>query len=145
MILKILPVLIIGLSAATYHLGSKNLGKIGGDKPWIVLAAVYLVATILSVVFGFLAGDGLTLSRAEIKTALPFLLLLAIACVGIEGGYLWAYRSGWKVTEFMPLTSLTSGVLVLGVGCLAFQEGLSLWSGAGLALVVSGTAVMHWR
>ncbi len=66
-------------------------------------------------------------------------------CVGIEGGYLLAYRGGWNVTELIALTSFASTVAIILVGLFFFKEAVPLSAIVGLAFVLGGVGLIHWR
>lgn len=139
-----IPLLIIPLSAAMYHVFSKSLGtKLG--NPWALLALTYSLAAMVSVALA-LALPGFGVVRgADLRSAWPLALLLGLACVGIEGGYLLAYRLGWSVHHLFSITSFLGTIAVCSVGFWYFREPLAGSSLAGVALIVMGAALVHWK
>ena len=65
-------------------------------------------------------------------------VLVGIAIVGIEFGYLYMYRSGWTLSA-APLIGMGSAAVILAVvGFLFFQDGFSIRHAAGVVLCLSG-------
>ena len=85
--------LVAVVSVAGYHLSIKAQSPT--VNPFLPLAAAYFIAFFVCVAGLFFWSDG---SRS--LTALrPSVVWLALSVVGIEVGFLLAYRAGWKHTE----------------------------------------------
>jgi len=139
-----LPFVIIPLGAALYHLSSKSLGGAMGN-PWAALALAYFLACSMCLALALgLPGFGV-IRGADIRAALPLALLLGLACVGIEGGYLLAYRLGWNVNQLFSLTSFMSTVAIFSVGFLYFREGMTPISAIGITFVLVGVVLVNWK
>jgi drug/metabolite transporter (DMT)-like permease len=72
-------------------------------------------------------------------------VLLGFAVVGIELGFLLAYRYGSNIgnTQFYATTMLTLVLIPLGI--IFFHEKLSVINIAGIAVCVVGFIMMHHR
>ncbi|MCB0416959.1 MAG: hypothetical protein KDD39_04870 [Bdellovibrionales bacterium] len=140
-----LPIAVIAGAAALYHASSKNLGGALGANPWAVLALTYLLSALVSfVLFWFWpAGEGV--KGAEWRSVLPGAMLLGLACVGIEGGYLLAYRFGWDITQLFSITSVVNTMAIFAVGLVLFKEHLTPSALVGLSFVITGIGLVHWR
>ena len=64
--------------------------------------------------------------------------LLALAVVGIEIGYLLAYRSGWKIGVTFAVTSVATVTVLALVGVALFAEHLDGRRVLGLVLALAG-------
>ena len=64
--------------------------------------------------------------------------LLALAVVGIEIGYLLAYRSGWKTGVIFGVTSIATVTVLALVGVAWFAEPLDDRRVPGLVLALAG-------
>jgi drug/metabolite transporter (DMT)-like permease len=64
--------------------------------------------------------------------------VLALSVVGIEIGYLLAYRAGWPLATTTGVTYTSTMVLLALIGATFFSESISLRRAAGLALAMGG-------
>ena len=65
---KIIPFLIIGLSAAFYHIGSKVLGKMPTHNLWQTLTLTYFMAFVISLICVLSNKSGLAFSELDRKS-----------------------------------------------------------------------------
>jgi drug/metabolite transporter (DMT)-like permease len=72
-------------------------------------------------------------------------VLVGVAIVGIEFGYLLMYRSGWTLSA-APLIGMGSAAVILAViGFVWFQEAVSVRHIGGVALCLSGLYLLSSR
>ena len=99
----------------------------------VTFYATALVFTLISAKFVPVVAPSWSLH--EISWAA---VLVGIAIVGIELGYLLMYRSGWQLAV-APLIGLGGAVIILApLGYLIFREPLSLKNIAGILLCLYG-------
>jgi uncharacterized membrane protein len=72
-------------------------------------------------------------------------VLLGIALIGIEFGFLMAYRNGWSVSVAPTFSNVTLALILAPVGLLFLQERLSWQNFLGLGLCVVGLVLMTKR
>ncbi len=129
-----LPTIVVGV--ILYHLSQKSIPK--DANPFVALAAAYLIAFSLSVIALWFRGDlkkGAEVFRHQDWRPVMFLGLTAIA---IELGYLYAYRTGWKIsTTGITTGAFTTSVLAV-IGVLWFKEELTLLNATGIGLCIIG-------
>jgi drug/metabolite transporter (DMT)-like permease len=135
------PMAIIVASFILYHIAIKALRP--DLHPLAFLIAVYVVALVatigLWVAFPALGPTGV---RAE---DMVWVLMLGIALVGIEFGFLMAYRNGWSVSVAPTFSNVTLALIMAPIGLIFLKEKLG-WQGfAGLALCVAGLILMARR
>jgi drug/metabolite transporter (DMT)-like permease len=124
---------------ALYHLAQRAIPP--GLHPVAVVLLVYLFAASATVALLLLSPGGPAGFFAH-KLFHPSVVLLAIACVAIELGFLWIYRSGWKMAV-VPLVANCSVTVILAiVGWLYFREGVTPRQGLGMLLSVCGLWLM---
>ena len=119
------------VSQVGYHLGQKSVPK--SASPLVVLAAAYAAACALCLVFIPLVGR--TPTAEDLRTSLGWpTWIVALSIVGIEIGYLLAYRSGWTIGLAFAVAS-TATVIVLAIfGAAFFATPLNPRRLAGIAL-----------
>lgn len=123
------------LSSITYHLLQKVVPH--DLNPVAALLAAYVTSTLLCAGL-LLAGVG---GRAPLPFARLFswpIVCLGVAIVGIELGYLLAYRAGWALSTASITANVTVALVLLPVGLILYAEPFTVGRGAGVALCVSG-------
>lgn len=127
-------VLVIG-SQVVYQLAVKAIPR--DANPFGVLILVYGIAMVACMALAPLAGKPIAI--VDIKRLLGWpALLLAVAVVGIEVGYLLAYRSGWTLGITFAVSSVATVTLLALLGVLLFGEHLDARRILGLVLALAG-------
>lgn len=109
------------------------------SSPFAVLAVVYGIAMLACGVLAAVAGRPVGFADARRLLGWPAALLaLALAVVGIEVGYLLAYRSGWKLGATFAVTSVATVAVLALLGAAWFGEVLDGTRVLGLALALGG-------
>ena len=113
--------------------------------PFVILTVVYLIAAAGSLALFLLLGrdaDSLAHQLRELNWAN---YLLGLAIIGLEGGFLYLYRTGWNVSvgPICSYTGVALGLLVLGALC--FGAHITLRQVAGTLLALGGIALISWK
>ena len=61
-----------------------------------------------------------------------------VTVVGLELGYIFIYRAGWKVSVASLVANIALACLLVVVGVLLYKEVLTLRQVAGMGLCVAG-------
>jgi len=134
----LLPILIIVISNTAYNVAAKLTSS--EINPFASLTATYFVGMAVSLIIFKISSPSqhfLTeLSKANWAT-----YALGLAIVGLEGGFILAYRRGWQVNTTQLVTSIAVTCILLIVGYLFFKEGLTLRQGIGILLCMAGLFV----
>ncbi len=129
-----LPTIVVGV--IIYHLSQKSIPA--KADPFVALSVVYLISFLITVAALIVRGDlkkGAEMFRDQ--GWIP-IVLLGVTAVAIELGYLYAYRTGWKIsTTGITVSTFTAGALAV-IGILWFKEQLSPLHAVGIALCVAG-------
>jgi len=126
--------IVIG-SQVAYQLAVRAIPR--ESNPFGVLVIVYGLAMLACMVLSPLAGRPLAL--VDVRRLLTWPTgLLALAVVGIEIGYLLAYRSGWKTGVIFGVTSIATVTVLALVGVAWFAEPLDDRRVPGLVLALAG-------
>ena len=120
-----------------YSLAQKFLPK--DVNPFMALVVVYMIAGLFSLLLAFAFK---VVSVSEISSTVGKLnwavVLLGLAIVGIELGYLLAFRAGWKISAASLVTNVAASLLLVPVGLMLLKEQVKLPNLIGLALCVIG-------
>ena len=125
-----------------YHFSQKYTPA--NVNPIISLIITYTAAIILCLIIlpFFSAGESLIDSVRKINWAS---FLLAIAIVGLELGYLLAYRAGWEISMAALVSNVIYTLLVIPIGVLWMRETLSLVNLIGIFLCIGGLVLINQK
>jgi drug/metabolite transporter (DMT)-like permease len=70
---------------------------------------------------------------------------LGISLIGLELGFLLAYRSGWNISSAAFLSNATVTMLLIPIGVLLFQEKITLTTIAGIILCLGGIILINHK
>lgn len=113
-------------------------------NPFYVLIFIYLLGAALSLVASlfFPADRSLSGFSRNLNWAAP---VLAVSIVGLEIGYLLAYRAGWDLA-LAPIVANVAAILILvPVGFLFFRESLTPVKTVGILLCIVGFVLASRR
>jgi drug/metabolite transporter (DMT)-like permease len=131
---------LIVVSNVLYHVSQKMTPS--GVNPVVSLIVAYSVSilVLLPMLFVFPVKDGLTESVSKINWAS---IVLGIAVVGVEFGFLLAYRMGSNIssTQFYATTVLT--IILIPLGVFLFREKLTIVNIAGIIFCVIGVLMIQ--
>ncbi len=134
-----LPLLVAIIGNILYHLSSRAAPA--GASPFAILAMVYLI--------GFIGTLGLAVFVDGAKPATilsllgrPAILVLALAVVLIEVGFLYAYRAGAPVSTSSLVVNGTVALVLAGIGALILREENDWRMVLGMAITIIGVALI---
>ena len=129
------PMALVVLSNTAYQICAKSVP--GGMNPFASLTVTYLVGALASGLFYVALGDGGNILQEYTKLNwAPFVLGLVI--VGLEVGWIYAYKAGWPVsTAFIFQSAILSGFLLM-VGRMLYQEPVTLNKIIGIIICLIG-------
>lgn len=129
-------------SNVLYHLFLKVTPN--QSHPLVSLAVTYLVAAILCVLLLplFPLEDRIGVELRQLNWAS---YALGAVVVGLEIGFLLAYRAGWRISTGALVSNLTVSMLLLPVGLLFFSEKMSLTNSIGAVIALLGLALVNWK
>ena len=141
MINYIWPMALLVLSNTVYQICAKSVPK--DLNPMASLTVTYLVAAVASAGLYFaLGGRDLLHEYGKLNWA-PFVLGLVI--IGLESGWIYAYKAGWQVSmAFIVQSAFLAGSLLL-VGYFLFHETLTWNKLVGVGLCLAGLIVINYK
>jgi drug/metabolite transporter (DMT)-like permease len=129
-------------SSALYHFSAKSTpSNINFPISLVVTYAVALGITLLTV-FIFPTKIGVT---AELKQLNWASILLAIAIVGIEFGFLLTYRSGWNLGIAAVLVNVEASLILVPVAIFVFKDKISWVNILGIFVCLAGLVMLNWK
>jgi multidrug transporter EmrE-like cation transporter len=130
------------LSSALYHFSAKSVP--GNINFAISLLVTYGVALAITLVVAFFlpSQNGLI---PELKRVNWASVLLAIAIVGIEFGFLLVYRAGWNLGIAAVLTNVVASLILVPVAILVFKDKLNWVNILGILVCLAGLVMLNWK
>lgn len=72
-------------------------------------------------------------------------LALGLSIVGLEMGFLLAYRMGWQISLAGIVSNIAVALVLIPVGVVIFKETMSIINGIGLLLCLAGLILVNWQ
>ena len=133
------PVLVVVVANTIYNISAKS--KPTEINTFASLSITYLAAMICSVIMYFITGENKNFLQELSKTNWTA-IVLGISIVGLEFGYLWIYRVGWKISTANLFTSISLTCVLLIIGFLIYKEVLSFRQILGIGVCVLGLILL---
>lgn len=134
------PILIVLLSNTFYNVCMKSMPN--DVNPFGALMVTYLVAAIISaIILVYVAGPsnvGVEISKINWTS-----VVLALAIVGLEVGYVFVYRAGWTVSTASVVANIGLACVLLFVGYFLYRENVSLNQIVGIAVCMVGLVLIN--
>ena len=122
-----------------YHFCQKAISS--NANPLISLFFTYLSGMLITLVCIPLFYPGLQIGSA-VRQLNWATFALGFAIVGLELGFLLAYRAGWNLSLGALYSNVMVTVVLLPIGVLVFKETLTGRHWVGLALALSGLILL---
>lgn len=133
---------LVVVSNTFYHVAQKSTPS--DVHPLVSLLLTYLTAAALCVALlpFFPERANLVASLKKVNWAS---FALGISIVGLELGFLLAYRAGWNISLAQILTTILVSLLLIPIGLVFFHERLTLANAVGILLCLGGVLLIARR
>lgn len=123
MFMYVFSIVLIVASNILYNICQKSTPE--RANPFAALFVTYLIAGILTVVAFFVnkTDKALFQSFRELNWTS---IALGVAIVGLEFGYIMAYRAGWNLSVGSLVANIILAVALIPIGILFYKEGFGL-------------------
>ena len=135
------PILIVIASNTFYNICMKSMPS--EVNPFGALMVTYLGAAIISaIIFAFAVGPSNV--SAEITKVNWTSIVLALAIVGLEVGYVFVYRAGWTVSTASVVANIGLACVLIVVGYLLYRENVSFNQILGIIVCMIGLILINF-
>ena len=129
------PIGLVILSNVVYQICAKSTPA--DIHPLASLTVTYAVGTVASAILYYaLSKDGNLLREYSKLNWSPF--VLGIVIVGLEVGFVYAYKAGWQVSTASVVQSSFLAVALLFAGFLLYHEALTANKVTGMLICMVG-------
>ena len=133
------PVFLIVASNTAYNICAKSTPE--RVDAFASLTVTYLVAAVCTAILFFITAENKSLSY-QLEHMNMTSVVLGVAIVGLEFGYICAYRNGWMVSTAQLVCSLVLSAVLMLVGVAIYKETLSVRQLTGLGVCVAGLILL---
>ena len=134
------PILIVVCSNVCYHLSSKSVP--GQVNAFASLTVTYLVAAAAAITLFFITSPEKNFLAEAMKLNWAS-IILGCAIVGLEFGYIYVYRVGWKLSLGSLVANISLACVLLVIGVLFFKDALTLKQILGAGCCVVGLVLIN--
>ena len=117
------PLLLIVGSNCFYNICTKSMPQ--GMNAFGALTVTYLVGAVLCAVI-FVISVKPSGVMAELTKMNWTSFVLGIAIVGLEAGYVFLYRNGWKISNGALTANICLAIALLVIGFIIYKETISV-------------------
>ena len=134
------PIVLVILSNVFYQICAKSVPE--GMNPLASLTVTYLIGAVVSFALYYILGKDANIIKefSQINWA-PFVLGFVI--VGLEVGYIYAYKAGWQVSTAQIVQAALVAIVLVFVGYGLYHESLSLKKIAGIVICLGGLVLIN--
>ena len=136
------PVALVVISNTLYQVCAKSVPE--GMNPLASLTVTYLIGAVVSCALYYMLNRDANLFR-EVRLTNWAPVVLGIVIVGLEVGFIYAFRAGWQVGTTQIITSAVVAVLLIFVGYLLYHEAITWNKIAGIIICLAGLVLINCR
>ena len=136
------PIVLVVLSNTIYQICAKSVPE--EMNPFASLTVTYLIGAIASAIMYFVLGKNGNLIKEYGKLNwAPFVLGLVI--VGLEAGWIYAYKAGWQVSTGFIVQSAILAVMLLAIGYFLYHEAFTWNKVVGVGICLIGLVFINYK
>ena len=139
MITMLFPIVLIVFSNVFYNLSTKLTPPKANS--FLSLTVTYITAAVISFT-AFLATSGAKSLADEFAKLNRTSFILGLSIIGLELGYIFLYRAGWKIGIGSLVANISLACILLVIGIVFFKESFSLKQIIGMIVCVTGLILL---
>ena len=136
------PIALVVLSNTLYQVCAKSVPE--GMNPLASLTVTYLIGAVISCAMYYILNRDADLFR-EIRLTNWAPVVLGVVIVGLEVGFIYAFRAGWQVSAAQIVSSAMVAVIMIFVGYLLYHEAITWNKIAGIIICLAGLVLINIR
>lgn len=129
------PLAIIVFSNIVYQICAKGIPQ--QMNTYASMTVTYAVATLFSAIMFFVTTRGSNILN-EFRFSNWATVILGIVITGLEVGFIYAYKAGWKVSTLAIVTNAFLAIGLLVLGFFMYHENISLTKIVGVLICLVG-------
>lgn len=136
------PIALVVLSNVAYQICAKSVPN--DVSPLVSLTITYSVGAVMSLILFFVLnmGANITTEFSKVNWA-PF--VFGVVLVGLEVGWIYAYRAGWQVSTAQIVQSAFLAVALIFLGTFTYKEALTWNKLVGVVICLIGLVFINYK
>lgn len=136
------PMALIIACNVIYQICAKSVSK--GMNPFATLAITYTVGAAASLILYFILGKSGSL-LAEFKQLNWAPIVLGLIVVGLEVGFIYAYKAGWPVSIAQIVQATILAIILIFVGYGLYNETITWNKVVGILVCLAGFGLINLK
>lgn len=141
MIAYVWPILLIIASNVCYNMAAKSTPQ--DVNPFASLLVTYLVSMAVTAVLFVMSSAGKGGVLIQFQQIRWSSVILGLSLVGLEFGYIMAYRAGWQVSLGSLVANIALAVILLMIGVLFYKEKITGFQALGILFCLGGLVFLN--
>ena len=142
MLSYIWPIGLVLISNTLYQVCAKSVPE--GMNPLASLTVTYLVGAAVSCAMYYILNRNADLLK-EIRLTNWAPIVLGIVIVGLEVGFIYAFRAGWQISMAQIVSSAVLAVILIFVGYMLYHEAITWNKIVGIIICLAGLVLINYR
>ncbi len=135
------PILLIIASNVCYNMAAKSTPQ--DVNPFASLLVTYLVSMAVTAVLFVMSSAGKGGVLIQFQQIRWSSVILGLSLVGLEFGYIMAYRAGWQVSLGSLVANIALAVILLMIGVLFYKEKITGFQALGILFCLGGLVFLN--
>ncbi len=136
------PIALVVLSNVFYQICAKSVPE--GINPLASLTVTYVIGAVTSFILYYSLNKDANIFHEYSKINFAP-IILGFAIVGLEVGYIYAYKAGWSVSTAQIVQASMLAVILIFVGYSLFHEAITWNKVVGIIVCLAGLALINMR
>ena len=136
------PLGLVVISNVFYQICAKSVPE--KMNPFASLTITYVISAIASLIlyYALNRGESIILEYQKTNWA-PF--VLGIVIIGLEVGYIYAYKAGWPVSVAQIVQAAVLAVILIFVGYMLYKEAITWNKIVGVIICLAGLGLINMK
>ena len=136
------PLGLVVISNVVYQICTKGVPE--GLDPLASLVITYAVGMLTSFILYYALNPGGKILQ-EFKNLNWFPVILGIVIVGLEVGYIYAFKAGWPVSTAQIVQAAVLAVILIFVGRILYKEPVTWNKIVGVIVCLAGLGLINLK
>ena len=136
------PIALVVFSNTLYQICAKSVPD--GMNPLASLTVTYLIGAAVSCALYYFLDRNANLVR-EFRMLNWAPAVLGFVIVGLEVGFIYAFRAGWQISTAQIVSAAALAVILIFAGYLLYQERITWNKIIGIIVCLAGLVLINYR
>jgi drug/metabolite transporter (DMT)-like permease len=129
-------------STALYHFSQRQIPADVNPAVSVIVTYVVSLGLCFILLYFLPPKDGIVSALQHLNWAS---YVLAFSLVGLEVGFLLAYRAGWSIGLAAVVVNVVASLILIPVALILFKDKLSWVNIVGILACLAGLVMMNWQ